>query len=128
MKRVMMLKYFQIEPVLVFDGRPLPLKASVNTERRRLTLNIHSLPFHPTPLIFFLLLCFLNRMREENKAKGLEMIRKGDRKAALEFFQKSSEVSSRLFIHSFRLDGEIVFQSPRNLDDLPNLFFLFTLR
>lgn len=70
MKRVAMLKHFGVIPVMVFDGAPLPSKLAKEHERLA--------------------------SREENKAKGMELLRDGHRARAMDHFQKCIDITPEL--------------------------------
>jgi len=70
MHYVKMLKFNGVQPIIVFDGGKLPSKRHTEEDR-------HS-------------------KREENKAKGLEYLRAGDKKKAFECFQKCVDVTPEM--------------------------------
>ncbi|RKO86085.1 PIN domain-like protein, partial [Blyttiomyces helicus] len=70
MRKVKLLQDNGIRPLMVFDGGPLPMKAGTERERRR--------------------------RRRENRRKGLELLRKGEKAKATDYFQKSVDVTPRM--------------------------------
>lgn len=69
-KKVEMLRYFGVEPYLVFDGASLPTKAATNLERRL--------------------------KREEAQKKANEFMRSGNKKLAWKEFMKAAGVTSQM--------------------------------
>ncbi|KAF7727620.1 Rad2 nuclease [Apophysomyces ossiformis] len=70
MRQVDMLKFYNVIPLIVFDGNQLPIKKCTNQERQR--------------------------RRAEALAKGHELIRQGKRKEAAEYFQKATSVTPHM--------------------------------
>ncbi|EKX37213.1 hypothetical protein GUITHDRAFT_40221, partial [Guillardia theta CCMP2712] len=83
MHLVNMLKFYGVTPIIVLDGRSLPGKARVNSER--------------------------NARRESQRALGMELLRRGDRSGALKCLQQSIHVTAEM-AHAFhaRLQSEKV--------------------
>ncbi len=67
LRRIAMLRSFQVEPVLVFDGGPLPAKLGVEQERQA--------------------------RRDESLREARELLASGNTGAAQSFFQKAVDVS-----------------------------------
>eukprot|EP00048_Salpingoeca_helianthica_P020639 m.7625 g.7625 ORF g.7625 m.7625 type:complete len:803 (+) comp5069_c0_seq1:158-2566(+) len=70
MKRAAMMIHHKVRPVFVFDGDYLPAKKGTEGERQQ--------------------------RREENKAKGMALLRAGNRTGALECFQKCIDVTPEM--------------------------------
>ncbi|KAG0176435.1 Rad2 nuclease [Apophysomyces sp. BC1034] len=70
MRQVDMLKFYNVIPLIVFDGNQLPIKKCTNQERQR--------------------------RRAEALTKGHELIRQGKRKEATEHFQKAMSVTAHM--------------------------------
>lgn len=70
MHRVRLLRHFQIEPYIVFDGGPLPAKKGTESSRKQ--------------------------KREENLARGKALLAQGNHKLAREHFVKSIDVTPQM--------------------------------
>ncbi|CAO3635154.1 unnamed protein product [Cunninghamella blakesleeana] len=70
MKQIDMLLYFKVEPVVVFDGNPIPMQNSSKLQRRKQQLEAHS--------------------------KGMDHLRKGEIKKSIESFQKAVHITSQM--------------------------------
>jgi exonuclease-1 len=69
-KRIRLLQQYNVKPLIVFDGGPLPMKEQTALERRV--------------------------MRETHKEKGLELLKQGDINGAKESFQKAIEITKTM--------------------------------
>jgi len=78
---VRMLLDFKIVPIIVFDGAEMPLKADVNTGRRKYALDrlVYKHRHMSTFRLTFALNHQLRRLRAENKAAGLRLFDQVDR-------------------------------------------------
>ena len=65
-----MLLHYDVTPIIVLDGMPLPAKEKTNAERRK--------------------------ARESNREMGLEALRQNDFQAAEKFFQKAIHVTTSM--------------------------------
>lgn len=70
MRRVNMMMYHKVKPILVFDGGYLPSKKETETERRN--------------------------KRKENRSLGMSYLQSGDRTRALDHFQKSIDITPEM--------------------------------
>eukprot|EP00049_Salpingoeca_infusionum_P012356 m.225641 g.225641 ORF g.225641 m.225641 type:complete len:316 (-) comp15161_c0_seq16:1808-2755(-) len=70
MKRLQMLRFFNVEPVVVLDGAPLPSKRGTEVERKQ--------------------------SRRANHELGLALLRAGKRSRAVEKFQKSIDITPEI--------------------------------
>ncbi|RUS16027.1 PIN domain-like protein [Endogone sp. FLAS-F59071] len=80
--RIRMLKFFNVIPLIVFDGGYLPSKAGTEAEREE--------------------------RRKENRIKGIALLREGKKKQAVEFFQKCVDVTPEMafqFIKALRAEN-----------------------
>ncbi|KAI9205019.1 PIN domain-like protein [Polychytrium aggregatum] len=73
MRQVYILKEHEIEPVIVFDGAPLPMKRSTEIERRQ--------------------------RRDQQRAKGMQLLRAGKKLEAIECFQRSVNITPVMAYH-----------------------------
>lgn len=93
MKRVAMLKHFGVTPVMVFDGAPLPSKLAKEHERLA--------------------------SREQNKVKGMALLRQGKRSKAIDHFQKCIDITPELafqLVEACRRAGVEVVVAPYEAD------------
>jgi exonuclease-1 len=65
-----MLLHYEVTPIIVLDGMPLPAKEKTNAERRK--------------------------ARDSNREMGLEALRQNDFQAAEKFFQKAIHVTTSM--------------------------------
>ncbi|KAF5311141.1 hypothetical protein D9619_008058 [Psilocybe cf. subviscida] len=93
MHRVRLLRHFQIEPYIVFDGGPLPAKKGTESSRKQ--------------------------KREENLARGKALLAQGNHKLAREHFVKSIDVTPQMafqFIKALRAESVSYVVAPYEAD------------
>ncbi|RUS29506.1 PIN domain-like protein, partial [Jimgerdemannia flammicorona] len=100
MQRIHMLKFYNVTPLIVFDGGYLPAKA------------------HLPPFALFSI-SRLGRRRDENKAKGIALLREGKKQQAVECFQKCVDVTPEMayqFIKALRSESVQYVVAPYEAD------------
>jgi exonuclease-1 len=105
MSRVEMLRRHGVDPVIIFDGGRLPLKAEEEDTRRRCACH-HTAPYASGSMRMMqclLLSCCLNaprcRARQENKAKAAQHLQAGNMSAAYECYQRAVDVTPAMAKH-----------------------------
>jgi len=91
MSRVMLLKHYGVEPIMVFDGASLPIKSGTNSARRTSRQACHQQGHMQTATCAEK--CFsglLNSVFHSDLLPGMKHLREGNRGAALDAFRKST--------------------------------------
>lgn len=105
MKMVNLLRSYQIIPVLVFDGGNLPSKKGTEASRREyVPIGFFSsyLPFISILTLFYTQ-THSSSKRKEAREKGMELLKAGDKKAAMECFQRAVDVTPRMAFNLIEL-------------------------
>ncbi|RUS29376.1 PIN domain-like protein, partial [Jimgerdemannia flammicorona] len=111
MDYVRMLKYYNVTPFTVFDGGYLPAKANTEVERESI------ISF--SRLFALLSIPRLGRRRNENKYKGIALLREGKKEQAQKCFQKCVDVTPEMayqFIKVLRSEGVQYVVAPYEAD------------
>jgi len=118
MQRIELLKVYDITPIFVFDGCPLPAKKAVNTERYRYATKKRFTVFKmfDESCIYVV---FYGRTRKLNRERGIALQQQGDHKASHSAFCKAISVSNvmvRALIHALKLNQIKYYIAPYEAD------------